>query len=307
MSMKWLAIERPPRGRAFAVSVASWALALMLLAGACGGAKGVASTKPPTVAIAPVDQPRPAVTTVPDPPTVPPTPAITPAPLAAQLCLVSPNRAIPTSYVPPDLVTLPQGQYVGPAVLMRRQAADALMQLLNGAAAQHIYLFAVSGYRSAEQQQQTLDAKIKQYGPARAYSEVALPGHSEHQLGDAVDVLSVRDPVDGDDRFGDTPEGQWLDANAPAYGFVVSYPKGSQPITGYVDEPWHIRYVGIPLAREIAASGLTLTQFLPLHGMDGCPLQNGELTPTPSAAAPGRANRSAPAAPAPPRLPPPRQ
>ena len=94
----------------------------------------------------------------------------------------------------------------------------------------------------------------------------------------------VRDPVDVDDSFGDTPEGQWLAANAPAYGFVVSYPKGSQPITGYVYEPWHIRYVGIPLAQEITASGLTLTQFLPLHGMDGCPLQNGELTLTPSAA-----------------------
>src|SRR5205823_4174590 len=135
---------------------------------------------------------------VPGLPTVVPTPAITPAPLAAQLCLVSPNRAIPTSYVPPDLVTLPQGPYVGPAVLMRRQAAGALMQLLNGAAAQHIYLFAVSGYRSAELQQQTLDAEIKQHGPAKAYSEVALPGHSEHQLGDAVDVLSMRDPIDVD-------------------------------------------------------------------------------------------------------------
>ena len=113
----------------------------------------------------------------------------------------------------------------------------------------------MSGYRSAELQQQTLDAEIKHYGPAKAYTEVALPGHSEHQLGDAVDVLSVRDPVDVDDRFGDTPEGRWLDANAPAYGFVVSYPKGSQPITGYVYEPWHIRFIGTDLATELYNQG----------------------------------------------------
>jgi D-alanyl-D-alanine carboxypeptidase len=264
---------------------------MALILAACGGGHGGAKgSKTPAVVIALVDQNHPALTAVPGLPTPAPTPAITPAPLSEQLCLVSPSRGIPLSYVPPDLVTLPQGPYVGPAVLMRKQAAEALTQLLNGAAAQHVYLFAVSGYRSAELQQQTLDAEIKQYGPEKAYSEVALPGHSEHQLGDAVDVLSVRDPVDMDDSFGDTPEGKWLAANAPAYGFVVSYPKGSQPITGYVYEPWHIRYVGVPLAQEITASGLTLTQYLPLHGMDGCPLQYGELTPTPAAATatPGR-------------------
>jgi D-alanyl-D-alanine carboxypeptidase len=212
-----------------------------------------------------------------------PTPTPTPPP-PPQLCLVSPLRSVPLSYVPPDLVKLPESAFVGPAVLMRREAADALNALIQGAASQQIYLYAVSGYRSSAQQQETLDREIKLYGSAKAHSEVALPGHSEHQLGVAVDVLSQRDKVDMDDSFGSTPEGRWLVANAPAYGFVISYPKDKEPITGYIYEPWHIRYVGSPLAQQITATGLTLTEYLPLYHMDGCDV-GGAATASPTPAA----------------------
>jgi D-alanyl-D-alanine carboxypeptidase len=256
---------------------------LAMGAAACGSAAASKQGPEPTVVISLVEGPRAARTAVP-PPT--PSPTVTPAPLAQQVCLVSPSRGVSLDYVPPDLVTLPQGPYVGPAVQMRRTAADALKELLDAAAAQKIYLFAVSGYRSADLQKETLDNEIAQYGAAKAYSEVALPGHSEHQLGDAVDVLSRRDPVDMDETFGLTPEGEWLAANAPAYGFVISYPKGKQAITGYVYEPWHIRYLGLQLAQQVTLSGLTITEFLPGRGLDGCPLQNGLLNVGPAMTSP---------------------
>ena len=203
-----------------------------------------------------------------------PPPSTIPRPL--QLCLVTRDHGIPESYVPPDLVALQQGPAIGPAVLMRPEAATALMQLLDGARAQRVYLIAISGYRSAEQQRDVLQQETKLYGPAKANSEVAPPGHSEHQLGVAVDVLAARDPNDLDQSFGATPEGQWLAANAPAYGFVISYPAGKDGITGYVYEPWHIRFVGLPLSWSVIGAGQTLTEFLPAHGMDGCDEQNAQ-------------------------------
>jgi D-alanyl-D-alanine carboxypeptidase len=53
---------------------------------------------------------------------------------------------------------------------------------------------------------------------------------------------------------------------------VLSYPQGKESVTGYTYEPWHIRYVGLPLSEKVAESGLTLTEFLPKHNLTGpCP------------------------------------
>jgi LAS superfamily LD-carboxypeptidase LdcB len=186
------------------------------------------------------------------------------------LCLVTRDRGVPATYIPPDLVQLSQGPTVGPAVLLRTDAANALLRLLDGATAQKVHLIAISGFRSYELQQQTLAQEIKQYGPQKAHSEVADPGHSEHQLGVAVDVAAARDPTNLDQSFGGTPEGRWLAANAVSFGFVISYPIGKETVTGYAYEPWHIRYVGLPLAQSIAASGQTLTEYLPAHGLGAC-------------------------------------
>jgi D-alanyl-D-alanine carboxypeptidase len=65
--------------------------------------------------------------------------------------------------------------------------------------------------------------------------------------------------------FGETPQGQWLAANAWSYGFTLRYPEGATPITGYEYEPWHYRYVGPALAAELHTSGVaTLEEFFGL-------------------------------------------
>lgn len=89
----------------------------------------------------------------------------------------------------------------------------------------------------------------------------ARPGHSEHQLGTTIDVVdpSLPDLVPG---LADTPAGRWLAVHAMEYGFVVSYQDGASDRTCFKPEPWHLRYVGIPTARALAGTDLTLREFL---------------------------------------------
>lgn len=117
----------------------------------------------------------------------------------------------------------------------------------------------VSGYRSYEKQKNTFNnwCAIDGYDKAVTYS--AKPGHSEHQTGLAIDVTSIVT------SYGDTAEGKWLAQNCHKYGFIIRYPKGKTDITGYIYEPWHIRYVGVEVAKLIHDSGLTLEEFLGVY------------------------------------------
>ena len=95
-------------------------------------------------------------------------------------------------------------------------------------------------------------------GQLMADTYSARPGYSEHQSGLAIDVNSL------DQDWENTPEGKWLSANCYKYGFIIRYPKGKEDITGYMYEPWHIRYVGKDLAEKLYNNGnwLTLEEYL---------------------------------------------
>lgn len=60
-------------------------------------------------------------------------------------------------------------------------------------------------------------------------------------------------------------EAEWLRAHSHEYGFIVRYLPGKESITGYMAEPWHLRYVG-PQASSIAGSGLSLEEYLGVPG-----------------------------------------
>ena len=64
------------------------------------------------------------------------------------------------------------------------------------------------------------------------------------------------------EEFGETPEGIWLAEHCHEYGFIIRYPKDKTDITGYVYEPWHIRYVGKDAAAEITALGVTFEEYI---------------------------------------------
>ena len=62
-------------------------------------------------------------------------------------------------------------------------------------------------------------------------------------------------------KFGQSEEGIWLRENAYRYGFVIRYLEGKEDITGYNYEPWHIRYLGEELAKELYERGITLEEY----------------------------------------------
>lgn len=114
--------------------------------------------------------------------------------------------------------------------------------VVDATAAGHPGLYVRSAYRSYDEQADVYAYWVALLGQEQADLISARPGHSEHQLGLAVDVAGPS--CDGWDCFGDTPEGRWVAANAHRYGFIIRYPEGGTPVTGYAYEPWHLRYVG---------------------------------------------------------------
>lgn len=49
---------------------------------------------------------------------------------------------------------------------------------------------------------------------------------------------------------------------APQFGFIIRYPKDKEHITGYIYEPWHLRYVGRKLALYLSENDLTLDEYM---------------------------------------------
>lgn len=116
-------------------------------------------------------------------------------------------------------------------------------------------IFIASGYRTYDYQRTLYNRYVSQHGQAAADRFSARPGHSEHQSGLALDVNSTSG------SFGSTAEGRWVKDNAHRFGFVVRYPQGKEHITGYMYEPWHLRYLGVDLATTLYSSGQTLEEY----------------------------------------------
>jgi zinc D-Ala-D-Ala carboxypeptidase len=166
--------------------------------------------------------------------------------------LVTKSRPLnPLRYVPPDLVTYPGTGYV-----LRREVSGQLQSLFAAARGAGAPLAVVSAYRSYDQQAALYNSYVAQYGQAVADTISARPGHSEHQTGLAVDVGNLDGTCGLGACFAATAGGRWVAANAHRYGFIIRYPDGYQPTTGYTFEPWHLRYVGRSAATEMRTRGI---------------------------------------------------
>ena len=120
----------------------------------------------------------------------------------------------------------------------------------------------ISGFRDYYLQKRVFEGWCNRDGIEAAETYSARPGHSEHQTGFTVDITQI------DSDYADTPEGRWVAENSYKYGFIVRYPLGKHLITGYIYEPWHLRYLGESTARLVHDSGLTLEEFLGVEGGD---------------------------------------
>jgi zinc D-Ala-D-Ala carboxypeptidase len=184
--------------------------------------------------------------------------------------LVDRSHSLPPTYVPDDLVAL--RAYGVPtlggsdALRLRHDAAEHLGRLVEAAARDGEELVVASAYRSYEEQQISHKRLASVYG-ADAYGMSALPGHSQHQLGTAVDFTNAAAGYAVWLPFGQTSAYRWLEHHAREYGFVLAYPRGKEEESGYRWEPWHYRYVGVENARGLQKSDLSLQEFLEREGV----------------------------------------
>ena len=173
---------------------------------------------------------------------------------------------LPDGYAPRDLVDT-SGAGLNGSYFIRTIAMEDLAAMVSAAGAAGARLAVQSAYRSYTGQVLTFDAWVRQAGYAGALKTSARPGHSEHQLGTAIDFKTVGgvSPWQYAD-WATTTEGAWLRANAWKFGWVMSYPKGTSAVSCYSYEPWHYRYVGRTSAAAIHDAGLTPREWLWAQG-----------------------------------------
>ena len=183
--------------------------------------------------------------------------------------LVDRSHPLPPDYAPEDLVSL---RFYGLPALgsgemwLRREAAERLRDLVSAAAADGEELIVASAYRSYDDQQALFARLGSVYGPDADLTS-APPGHSQHQLGTAVDFTNAAAGYEVWEPFGRTSAYLWLLDHAHEHGFVLAYPRGKEAETGYEWEPWHYRYVGMEDAERIAEGGLGLQEYLVRGGV----------------------------------------
>ena len=179
--------------------------------------------------------------------------------------LVNKSNKLPEQFQPSDLI-YPDIPFTfkqkSEKRQMRADAGAAIEKLFAGAKQQGVNLLGVSAYRSHATQAALFNHYVNQdgYEAARKYS--AVPGTSEHETGLAIDVTGGDGKCAAEDCFGGTDEAVWLEDHAAEYGFIIRYPKGKDDITGYQYEPWHLRYVGKTIAKEIMERGITLEEYV---------------------------------------------
>ncbi|MFY9680115.1 M15 family metallopeptidase [Glutamicibacter protophormiae] len=167
------------------------------------------------------------------------------------LALINPSTKLsPEDYTPKDLVTVS-----GTSFQLRKQAADAVQDLVADARAAGHSIKVLSAFRSYQRQATLFNQYQAQYGTDYAERISARPGTSEHQLGLAADLGYTNSRAELKEAFGQTPAGQWIAEHAVDYGLIVRYPVGKEEITGYKYEPWHVRYIGKEQAKAMQDSG----------------------------------------------------
>jgi D-alanyl-D-alanine carboxypeptidase len=180
--------------------------------------------------------------------------------------LVNKGRGLPIDYIPTDLVVAEQptrANATSDEKRLRAVTSEALKKLFAAASVNSHSLMIGSAYRSAATQDSLFNRYVATSGYDQADRYSAHPGFSEHQTGLAVDISTTSQQCYLSECFINTADGSWLADNAYKYGFNLRYAKGKETITGYNFEPWHYRYVGIPLATALYQSGLTLDEAWP--------------------------------------------
>lgn len=176
------------------------------------------------------------------------------------LFLVNRHYTVSDAYEP----ELREAQVYGSVRQMRPEAATALEEMFAACKEETgKELESVSGYRSYGKQNNIYHRKLTSVkgNVAKAQEYVAPPGASEHHLGLAMD-LGQRSKAALTASFGETETGKWVRENCWRFGFILRYGEEWEDITGYKYEPWHFRYVGKELAKEIHDANVPFETWL---------------------------------------------
>lgn len=171
--------------------------------------------------------------------------------------LVNKYYALPLDYVPSDLVDAPHSGNQQ----IRAEVNDAWCAMYDAcleATGQGLYL--VSGYRDANIQSYLFDRSTNLRGIEFSVRKNAVPGRSEHQLGLAIDITpaGVSEILD---EFGETKTGMWVNEHCHEFGFVRRFQFEYRFETGYDQEAWHYRYVGVELATYLYENNMSLEAY----------------------------------------------
>ena len=237
----------------------------------------VASASPSPIADTTTVSPTPAVPSPTEVP-APPSPA---AAMPRKFSLTDPaspwlvvnkhRPLVPADYVPADLV-LPSIRLAvsGEATHLNSTTAAAAEALFAAAAKDGVTMTLASGYRSYSTQVSTYNGYVASRGQADADTASARPGYSEHQTGWSFDIGDGGGACSFQPCFAEQPAAVWAKANCHRYGFVVRYPWMFHTITGYYYEPWHLRYIGVEAATDMANRGInTLEEYFGLEAAPG--------------------------------------
>lgn len=155
---------------------------------------------------------------------------------------------------------------VGDDVEVEKKAYDAYLKLKAELEKEGIYVDLDSARRSVAEQQRIMDDFTEKYGKDYALKTVATPGYSEHHTGLALDlylIIDGKDIVENEDMIQYTEIWSKIHAKLADHGFILRYLEGSEHITGYGYEPWHIRYLdNSDIAKKITSNGITFEEYL---------------------------------------------
>ena len=180
------------------------------------------------------------------------------------LMLVNWEHALPDDFSAPELTQLRNGHAVDSRIY------PELQNMMDDARAAGLQPLICSSYRTWETQERLFKQKVQGlldqgYAQDEAMDKAAMwvarPGTSEHQTGLAVDIVDMSYQI-LDERQESTPVQKWLIAHCAEYGFILRYPTEKSALTGVNYEPWHYRYVGAEVAKEIMGNGLCLEEYL---------------------------------------------
>lgn len=171
--------------------------------------------------------------------------------------LVNKTRKLERDYKPTDLTLIDKKCRLKEQYL-KKEAAINFNNLCFDMISLNMNLTATSTFRTYNKQEALFNQYVKEEGYEKAIMGSAYPGHSEHQTGLAVDITFENFKHTEIDT---TSTYIWFKNNIYNYGFIIRYPKGKEHITGFMYEPWHLRYVGKTVAQYIYANDITYDEY----------------------------------------------